>query len=153
MSLKKFLKKLFAGIGKFFAGLLPEVKKAVGIAVEVVNAIKEYDATHGAEIDVLTNLIKGDWDDKVKDAVRNNIVYVFEQLRLLQTGLENEDQNARILAGIKTIQSLSEKARILALNDASVLFADILADGKVDMGDLLVIQKWRYEHPEVEEVK
>ena len=146
MSLKSFFKKITSFFSKLFHSLLPELKEAVKFGVVLVNKIKEFDAAHPEVADVLTAIIPGDWDDKLKERVRAELPKILVELKLVDSTLGLSD-NEIVLAGIKALTELSARAKAPFLNSLSQLIAQVAADGKLDWDDVVYLEKWVYDHP------
>ena len=152
MSLKRFLNKIGQFFSKLFKGLLPELKKAIHAGVTITDAIKNYDDTHPGFVDLITKIIPGEWDDKVKDLVREKLPSVMIELKLVDATLGLTDPDEIVAAAIKTIKQLSGDYRSAFLNSLSIIIAQVAADGKLDWNDAAYLLKWYYDHKDVPEV-
>lgn len=146
MSLKKFFQKIGAFFQRLFEGLLPELKKAVHVGVTITDAIKNFDLTHPGAADILTAIIPGEWDDNLKNKIRENLPKIMTELRLVDTTLNLTDPNEIMAAAIKVLQQLSGDYRSAFLNSASIVIAQVAADGKFDWNDVVYLEKWYYDH-------
>jgi hypothetical protein len=144
MSLGTFLKKILQGIKKLFEGLKPELKKAIEIGVNIVEKIKDFVASPGA--DVITMLIPGDVDDKIKEKLREVLPKIFAEMKLVESCAGETDPNKIVECGIKTLQQISGDFQSAFLHDLSILIAQVAADGKLTWSDAVYILQWYYEH-------
>ncbi len=152
MSLKSFMRKIGNFFSKLFKGLLPELKKAVHIGVTITDAIKNYDTAHPEIADIITKLIPGDLDDKIKDTLREKLPVVLTELRLVDATLGLTDPNEIVAAAVKTIQQLSGDYRSAFLNSLSILIAQVAADGNFNWDDAAYLMKWYYDNKNIAEV-
>lgn len=151
MSLKSFLNKIGHFFSNLFKSLTKVAKKAVEVGVDVTNAIKQFDTEHPEAANLLTALIPGTLDDKIRDRVRAALPDIMVRLRLADATLDGKADEV-LIAGIKAIQSLTGSERNTFLNSLSVLIAEVAADGEVDLDDLLYLQQWFYKNQKEDEV-
>lgn len=144
MSLKSFLAGIIAGIAHLFAGLKAELKAAVHIGVTVTDNIKNFVDSPVA--DVLTAIIPGDIDDKIKEWLRARLPDIFTELKLVDATLGLTDPNEIVAAGIKVIQGLGGDIKSSFEHSLSILIAQVAADGKLTWQDAVYILQWYYEH-------
>lgn len=144
------LKTIINAIGKFFSkiwkSLSPTLKNAVHIGVTITEAIKNYDAANPGTIDLLTKIIPGDLDDKLKEKIRTNLPDVMLQLRLVDTSLNLTDPAEIVAAAIDMLNKMGGIYRKQALNDLSIAIANVAADGKLNWDDAVYILKYYYDH-------
>lgn len=144
MSLGKFLKKIWTGIKKLFDGLTPKLQSAIHIGVTIVEKIKNFVAGPGA--DVLTIIIPGDLDDKIKEKLREMLPKIFTELKLVEQCAGETDPNKIVECGINTLQQISGDFQSAFLHDLSILIAQVAADGKLTWSDAVFILEWYYKH-------
>lgn len=149
MSLKTLLQKIGAGIKKLFKGLGKEAKEAIHIGVVVVDKIKA--AIDSPVADVLTAIIPGDIDDKIKDKLREFLPKILANMRLADSCGQLTDPLAITQCAIQTLKSIgddfiAEGARKNFYDSIAVLVAQVVADGKLDWNDGKYILKWYYDH-------
>lgn len=146
MSLKKFIQSianLFAGI---FNHVLPEVKKAMHIAVSIVNNLKNFDTLHPEFSDILTAIIPGNLDDDIKNLLREKLPQVFIELKLVDATFNAVTPEEITAAAVAVIQQLSGDYRSATLNSLSIIIAQLAADNKLDWSDAVYLMKWYYDH-------
>lgn len=144
MSLKSFLAKIWSTIKSLFDGMESELKTAIYISVLIVENIKKFIDSPGA--DILTALIPGDIDDKIKDLLRDKLPVILTELKLADNCLELTDQNEITACAIKTLQGLSDNVQSAFLHSLSVLIAEVIADGKLTWSDGVYLSEWYYQH-------
>jgi len=144
MSLGSFLKSIWASIKSLFDGLPGEFKTAIHIGVEVVENMKNFVDSPVA--DVLTAIIPGDIDDKIKAALRAQLPILLTNLKLADAtaGLTDPVQIAE--AAIKQLQQLTGDTQSAFFHNLSVLVAQVAADGKLTWSDGVYLLQWYYEH-------
>ena len=144
MSLKSFLAKIWSTIKSLFDGMESELKTAIHISVLVVENIKKFIDSPGA--DIFTMLIPGDVDDKIKDLLRNKLPVILTELKLADSCLQLTDQNEITACAIKTLQGLGDNVKSAFLHSLSVLIAEVIADGKLTWSDGVYLSEWYYQH-------
>ena len=149
MSLKSFLRRLWAGIKKAFEGLKPELKKAISIGVEVVEKMKQYVARPG--VDVLTAIIPGDLDDRIKERLREWLPRILAEMKLVERCMDETDPQKVVECGVLTLQQItgdwiSDSARKNFYDSLAVMVAQVASDGKLDWSDAKIILKWYYDN-------
>lgn len=144
MSLKSFFMKIWETIEDFFQGLLPELKDAIRIGVTVVQNIKKVMDTPVP--DVLTAIIPGDVDDKIKERIREYLPKVLVELRLANECSDLTDPNEIVTCALKTLSQIGDDYQSAFLHDLSVLIAQIAADGKLTWSDGVYLAQWYYSH-------
>jgi hypothetical protein len=145
----KFLKKIWEGIKKAFEKLAPELKSAIHIGVTVVDNIKNFVDSPGA--DILTALIPGDLDDKIKIRLRATLPKILIEMKLADRCADQTDPAKIVLCAVETLQKIggdwiSDDAKKNFYDSLAVLIAQVAADGKLSWDDSKYILKWYYDH-------
>lgn len=142
---------LFGFLGRFFRKLFGKEgwlrKKIIPSVIEVVNNVKEWDSANPEFADLLTTLIPGTWDDKLKDKMRAALRIALEQAAVFNACLDLEDEDAKIACIIKQFQSITN-ADTKALKWAEVaayLTKYIADDDKLDINEIAALVKIVYE--------
>lgn len=143
-----FLKRLLHSIGAFFKnifeGLTPKLKTAIHIGVTITETIKNF-ADSGVA-DILTSIIPGDLDDKIKDKLRLALPKIVVELKLVESSLGLKDPQEIMRAAVKVIQQLDGDYKSAFLHDLSILTAQVVADGKLDWKDAVFLLEYYYQH-------
>jgi hypothetical protein len=144
MSLKTFLSKIWANIKALFDGMPAQLKTAIHIGVLVAEGVKKFADSPVA--DVLTVLVPGDIDDKVKDLLRAKLPLILTELKLADgcAGLTDPAEITR--CAIKVLQSLEGNVQSAFLHNLSILVAQVAADGKLSWSDGVYLLEWYYQH-------
>lgn len=145
MSLKSWFKEVGQVISRIFRMLTKASKKAVDVAIRVVDEIKSFDTAHPEAANLIAALIPGDVDDKIVAKIRAKLPEIMTKLRLADATLQLSDLEI-ILAGIKALQSLEGVYRKTALNSLAILITDVIADGKITWDELAMLPKWYYDN-------
>lgn len=145
MSLKKLVQRIWGGIKKAFQKLSPQLKAAIAIGVTVVDNIKKF--TDSELADVLTAIIPGDIDDKIKDKLRELLPKIVVEMKLAEQCSGLTDPNEIMACAIKTLQQIggdwiADGARKNFYDSLATLIAQVAADGKLDWDDSKLIAKW-----------
>ena len=144
MSLQTFLSRIWQQIKSLFEGIPTELKTAVHIGVVITENIKTFVDSPAA--DILTVLIPGDIDDKVKELLRAKLPAVLTELKLADNCEALTDPNEITACAIKILQGLDGDVKSAFLHNLSVLVAQVAADGKLSWSDGVYILQWFYEH-------
>jgi len=138
------IRKVWEGIKKTFQGLKPELKKAIAIGVVIVDNMKHFVDSQAA--DVITALIPGDLDDKIKERLRQELPRILVNMKLAETCAYLEEPDEIVACAVKTLQSIGGDYRKAFLNELAVLIAQVAADGKLTWDDGQYILKWYYDN-------
>ena len=135
MSLGTFIHKIWLGVKKLFAGLKPELKEAIRIGVVVVDAIKAF--VDSPEADVLTAIIPGDIDDKIKLKLRELLPRIVTEMKLADRCGQLTDPNAILKCAIETLQTIegdwiSDSAKKNFYDSLTIIITQITTDNKLD---------------------
>lgn len=144
MSLLSFLKKIWAAIKSLFDGLPTEFKSAIHIGVIVVEQIKTVIDSPVA--DVLTAIIPGDADDKIKALLREKLPVLLAELKLADQCGELTDPAEIVDCAIKTLQQLSGDIKSAFLHNIAILAAQVAADGQLTWSDGVYLLEWYYKN-------
>lgn len=144
MSLQTFLARIWQQIKSLFEGIPAELKTAVHIGVLVTENIKNF--TDSPIADVLTALIPGDIDDKIKDLLRAKLPAILTELKLTDSCSALTDSNEITACAIKVLQGLNGDVKSAFLHNLSILISEVAADGKLSWSDAVYILQWYYEH-------
>jgi hypothetical protein len=144
MSLKSFLSKIWNEIKNLFAGIPAELKTAIHIGVIVAENVKTFIDSPAA--DVLTAIIPGDVDDKIKDLLRAKIPLILSELKLADSCQNITDPSQLTICAVKVIQGLDGNIKSAFLHNFSILVAQTSADGTLSWSDGVYLLEWYYQH-------
>lgn len=144
MSLKSFLSKIWNEIKNLFASIPVELKTAIHIGVIVAENIKTFVDSPAA--DILTTLIPGDIDDKIKDVLRSKIPLILSELKLVDDCQNITDPTQLTTCAIKALQGLDGNIKSSFLHTISILVAEVATDGQLTWSDGVYLSEWYYQH-------
>jgi len=144
--MKKLINAIWGFVLSLFGKLSPAVKKAIDVAVKVTDAIKTFDTSKPIVADIITGLIPGTADDKIKDVLRANLPKIVVELKLVQATQGLTDPDEIMLAAMKAIQQLSGDYRSAFLNSLAQVIAVVAADGKLDWNDAAYVIKYYFDN-------
>jgi hypothetical protein len=144
MSLQSFLTKIWGQVKALFDGIPSELKIAIHIGVLITENVKNFVDSPAA--DVLTAIIPGDIDDKIKDWLRAKLPTILTELKLADSCSGLTDPNAITACAIKVLQGLDGDIKSAFLHNLSILIAQVAADGKLTWSDGVYILEWYYQH-------
>jgi hypothetical protein len=149
MSIISFLAKLWNSTRSLFNKLPPAIKTAVHLGVIITENIKNF--VDSPLVDVLTDVIPGDTDDKIKQALRTGLPILLINLKLAQNCSASTNPHEITKCAIKTLQNLDSEIKSAYLHNLSVLISRLVADGKLNWSDGVCIVEWyyqkQYKHP------
>jgi hypothetical protein len=147
MSLKSFLSQIWADIKSLFDKLPGELKLAAQIAVTITQSIKTLTDLPAAGI--LTVLIPGNIDDKIKTWLNQQLPDILTSLRLVEALSESKDPDEITASAIKIIQGMDKNIQNAFLHDLGVLIAQEIAKAQnstLSWSDGIYIIEWYYQH-------
>jgi hypothetical protein len=144
MNLKSFLSKIWNEIKNLFAGIPAELKTAIHIGVIVAENVKTFIDSPAA--DILTALIPGDVDDKIKDLLRAKIPVILSELKLADSCQNITDPAQLTTCAVKVIQGLDGDIKSAFLHNLSILVAGVASDGTLSWSDGVYLMEWYYQH-------
>ncbi|MFD0765195.1 hypothetical protein ACFQZI_10065 [Mucilaginibacter lutimaris] len=144
MSIKSFLKNIWGAIQSLFSKFPSEIKMAVQVAVMVTESVKKFIDSPLA--DVLTAIIPGDTDDKIKKMLRSELPGILINLKLANECGNLSDPEEITKCAINTLQKMDKDIRSVFLHNLSVLIAQIAADGKLTWSDGVTVVEWYYKY-------
>lgn len=145
MSLGKFLKRLWLGIGKLFRGLSKELREdIIPTAIKMVDLAKSITDSHIG--DVLAAIIPGDVDDRILEKLRKVIPDYVKALAIGVDITATDDIN-EILKKVLAAWNVSpDDAKKVFYHGLASLIIEKLADGKLDWSDATAIAEYYYQH-------
>ena len=144
MSLQTFLSKIWNQVKALFDGIPAELKIAIHVGVIVTENIKNFVDSPAA--DVLTALIPGDIDDKIKNWLRAKLPVILTELKLADSCGTLTDPNEITACAVKVLQGLDGDIKSGFLHNLSILLAQVAADGKLTWSDGVYVLQWYYQH-------
>jgi hypothetical protein len=148
MSLKTFLSKLFGGLKKEIKALPLQIRNGLHIGITVVEGLKK--AIDSPVADILTAIIPGEWDDKLKNLIRAKLPAILTEMKLVEQCAGETDPNEIIRCALTEIEKLvgddiKGAARVNFLDSIAVMIAQVSADGKLSLDDAKYLVKPYYD--------
>jgi hypothetical protein len=144
MNLKSFLTGIWNTIRSLFNNFPLSLKTAVHVGVAVTENIKHFVDSPLA--DVLTAIIPGEVDDKLKQVLRSGIPALLINLKLADKCTFSTDAEETTRCAINILQNLDSEIKSAFLHNLSVLISQLAADGKLSWSDGVCIVEWYYQH-------
>jgi hypothetical protein len=144
MSLKSFLTQIWNTIQSLFNNFPTKLKASVHIGVTITENIKTIIDSPIA--DILTAIIPGEIDDKIKRILRKGIPIILTNLKLTDECSKLTDPQEIINCAIKALQNLDGDIKNAFLHNLSVLITKLAADKELTWGDTVCIVEWYYQH-------
>lgn len=143
------INKATAWISRLWSSIKPDAEKALIIGMKITDAVK--NAVNHPVADILTAIIPGDVDDKIKARLRDAAPKAIITLGLAQQ-CSNETDPAKIIeCASRTLQNikdsyLGEEAYGSLCDSFAVMMAQVAADGKVSWDDFKYVSKWFFDN-------
>ena len=147
MSLKSFLIQIWADVKSIFEKLPGELQFAAQVAVTITQSIKTITDLPIAGI--ITALIPGDIDDKIKSWLNQQLPDILTSLRLVEVISESKDSDEIMASAIKIIQAMDKNIQNAFLHDLGILIAQEVAKAQnntLSWSDGVFIIEWYYQH-------
>lgn len=144
--MKKILKKIVDFITRLFTGISPILQKAVSIGATIAENVKNFDTANPIVADLITQLIPGTVDDKIKQKLREYLPKVVIQLRLVEAAKGLKDPDEIMLAAVKVIQQMDGDYKSAFLHNLSIIAAQVASDGKLSWSDAVYLLEWYYQN-------
>ena len=144
MTIKSFITKLWETIKSLFNSFPDYLIQAVSVGIIVTEKIKAMVDSPAA--DILTAIIPGEIDDKLKQVLRTAIPVILTDLRLTHDCGDLTDPQEITKCAVDTISKLDGDIKSAFLHNLSVLIAQVAADGQLNWSDGVCILEWYYQH-------
>jgi hypothetical protein len=139
-----WLKNIWRSIQTLFNRIPTDLQTAIHIGAEVTENLKNFVESPMA--DVITDLIPGETDNRIKIALRAALPSLLIQLKLADSCSTINSPEELTACAIKTLQSLSGNLKSAFLHNLAVLIAQVAADGKLTWQDGASIMEWYYQN-------
>jgi hypothetical protein len=141
MGLKAFLKKIFETLRILFEGLGQGAREAIHVGILITEQFKAFVDSPVA--DILTALIPGDLDDRIKDILQAQLPEIVIKLRLADA---NGTTDEIIKQAIETLSRIEGSFRKDFLDALAVEIALVSSDGKITWSEAKYVLKWYYDN-------
>lgn len=144
MDILSFFKKLLAKIKSIFNGLPADLKQAIHIGVVITDNFKNFVESPVA--DVLTAIIPGDIDDRIKQTLRIMLPAILLRLTLIDVKTDTASNETIVGEAVKAFHKLDPSISPAFLHTFSILIAQVAADGKLSWSDGAILVEWYYKN-------
>lgn len=141
MSLKVFLSKVWRGISAFFHRIENAIKDNIGIAVNVVEALKAFIESPTG--DLITSLIDDKLPFDLKQKLREWLPKVLTSLHIVNDCKDLEDEEM-IQCVVEKIAALDEDGKRTLYHSLAILVAEKLSDGKLTFSESIALVEYYY---------
>lgn len=147
--MKKLLEKAKAWISRLWGSIKPDAEKALTIGMKITDVVKT--AVESPVADIMTALIPGDVDDRIKDVLRAAAPKVLISFGLVKDCSHETDPALIIQCASKTLAQIKndfmgDSVYGNLCDSLAVTFAEIAADKKVSWDDLKYVSKWFFDN-------
>ncbi|QJD95171.1 hypothetical protein HH214_04385 [Mucilaginibacter robiniae] len=143
MRLPNWLQKIVKFIQNFFSHIPAELQAAIHTGVTVTENIKTFVDSPAA--DILTALIPGNLDDKIKTALRQALPTLLTQLKLADNCAGAQTSDEIVTCATQTLQALDGNIKNAFLHSLAVMIAQVAADGQLTWQDTACVVEWYYQ--------
>ena len=144
MSLQSFISKIWGKIATLFGSIPAELQQSIHIGVVVTENLKKLVDSPVA--DVLTAIIPGDIDDKIKQTLRAVLPSLLVRLKLIESTSQSDDPATLMKNAIAAFQALDPGVAPAFMHSLSVLIAQAASDGKLTWSDGVYLLQWYYQN-------
>jgi hypothetical protein len=134
--LDKFFNRIFGSVNDFAKELAP-------VAIGVVQCVKKFVDSPIA--DVITSIIPGNIDDRLKEKLRAILPDVIIKMQLVDTIANIEDRNEQLKAILEKLKLSSDEAQNVFYHGLASLILEKLSDGKLTWTESVVIAEYYYK--------
>lgn len=135
----KFLKKLWESIKALYLKLKPETKRAIVIAIDVTSRLNNF--VNSGAADIITALIPGTADDRLKEKLRVIIPEVLKSLKLAENALDNPEEI--IKEAVEKLKDLDGDAKRGFLHIIAAMITRKLAN--IEWSDTVAVVEYKYK--------
>lgn len=139
-----FLKNLWHSIKSLFEGLRVKSKVWVHLAIIVMQNVKM--VMDSPVPDVLTSIVPGEADDKIKGLVRLWIPKVLLELNMMEVVANITDVNEQLNAILAKIKLSSQETKNIFWHGLGSLLIEKFSDGKFTWADSVAVAQYYYDH-------
>lgn len=140
----KWLAGIWKGITKIWDKAESSVKKLAPAAIAVVQNVKKFIESPVA--DVITALIPGDIDEKLREKLRQHLPELIIKMQLVEAVAGIEDSNEQLKTIFEKLKLSSNDAQNVFYHGLASLILEKLSDGKLSWSDATIISEYYYQH-------
>lgn len=139
-----FLKSILRFFEKIFRGLRKPAKIAIHWGVVITEKLKTFVESEG--LDVLTEIIPGQLDDKIKDKLRVAIPNILIKLKLAEECADEHDPAKLTACAISVLKSIEKPFRNDFLDALAVQIGLVVSDGDLTWNEAKTVLKWYHDN-------
>jgi hypothetical protein len=95
--------------------------------------------------DIITALIPGTIDDKIKDLLRSKLPSILSELKLAESCHSSANATQLTTCAVNAVQALQGDVKSAFLHNLSILVAQAISDGKLTWSDGVYLSEWYYQ--------
>lgn len=150
--MKKFFRKIWAGVKRMYGKLVDKTRDVVPVAINIVQGVKT--VVDGPVDDIVATILKraipGIKDDILIDKVHNLIIKYVPQaltrLMLIKDVANLTNPNDQLKAILAQLRLSSDEQKSIVYHGLATLILEKLADGKLTWGESAIIAEYYYEN-------
>lgn len=148
----KALKKLWSWVERVFNKLNAKTKELVPVAINVVQAIKDFELSGSADFIefVVTKSIPGEADDKAvkvgREIIRKWLPKILIELQLVEVAAGTNDINEKLQLILKRLKLSSDETQNIVYHGIASLIIEKLSDGDLSWSDSIAISEYYYKN-------
>lgn len=148
----KALKKLWSWVERVFNQLNAKTKELVPVAINVVQAIKDFELSGSADFIefVVTKAIPGDADDKAiiagREIIRKWLPKILLELQMIEVAAGTDDINEKLQLILKRLKLSSDETKNIVYHGIASLIIEKLSDGDLSWSDSIAISEYYYKN-------
>lgn len=139
----KFIGKLWNGIKQLFSSVDKLLQQHISTAVITVENLKQL--ADSPSLDVITAIIPGNVDDKIKEKLRDYLPVLLDQLRVYET-CNKLDPDQKLQCIVRQINLSTNNIKNHLYHGLASLIIQTLSDGKLSFGDCIVLSEYYYNN-------
>lgn len=148
----KVLKKLWSWVEKVFNGLNSKTKELVPVAINVVQAIKDFELSGTADFIefVVAKAIPGNADDKAiiagRAIIRKWLPKILLELQMIEVAAGTDDINEKLQLILTRLKLSSDETQNIVYHGIASLIIEKLSDGELSWSDSIAISEYYYKN-------
>ena len=139
----KFIGKLWNGIKQLFSPVDKLLQQHISTAVITVENLKQL--ADSPSLDVITAIIPGNVDDKIKEKLRDYLPVLLDQLRVYET-CNKLDPDQKLQCIVRQINLSTNNIKNHLYHGLASLIIQTLSDGKLSFSDCIVLSEYYYNN-------
>lgn len=143
MSFRTFIRNIWKGFKALWNRVEKIIQDNIHVSVLVVQNFKTI--VDSPATDILTALIPGDIDDKIKDKLRQVLPKVLTTLKIIEDCSHLTDQELVNCIAVRLVTA-TEEYKDHIFHGLAVQLAKELSDGRLTFSDAIALVEWYYRN-------